>query len=176
MEAYLEARKAGKLRFIGFTGHKDPQIHRHMLEVAKRNGFRFDTVQMPINVLDAHYRSFEKEVLPMARQDGTAVLGMKSMAAGLILESGAASAVDCLRYAMSVPGIGVTITGCDSEGVFEQALWLATTFEPMAEEERGKLLARTAPYAKGGKWEKFKTTGMFDGTEQHKQWLTSARI
>jgi len=176
MEAYLEARKAGKLRFIGFTGHKDPQIHRHMLEVAKRNGFRFDTVQLPINVLDAHYRSFEKEVLPMARQDGTAVLGMKSMAAGLILEAGAASAVDCLRYAMSVPGIGVTITGCDSEGVFEQALWLATTFEPMAEEERGKLLARTAPFAKGGKWEKFKTTGMFDGTEQHKEWLTSARL
>ncbi len=176
MEAYLEARKAGKLRFIGFTGHKDPRIHKHMLEVARQNGFRFDTVQMPVNVLDAHYRSFEKEVIPVAQLDGTAVLGMKSMAAGLILESGAASPVECLRYAMSVPGIAVTITGCDSEGVLEQALWLATTFKPMTDEERQKLLARTAPHAKGGKWEKFKTTGMFDGTEQHKQWLTSARL
>src|SRR3954469_23860165 len=102
MEAYVAARKAGKLRFIGFTGHKDPRIHRHMLEVAQQNGFRFDTVQMPINVLDAHYRSFEQEVLPAAQQAGTAVLGMKPMAAGLILESGAATAVECLRYAMSV--------------------------------------------------------------------------
>jgi len=176
VEAYVEARKAGKLRFIGFTGHKDPRIHRHMLEVAKKNGFHFDTVQMPINVLDAHYRSFEKEVLPLAQQEGTAVLGMKSMGAGLILESGAASPVDCLRYAMSVPGVSVTITGCDSEGVFEQALWLATTFKPMTDAERQQLLSRTAPYAQAGKWEKFKTTQMFDGTEQNRHWLTSARL
>ena len=176
IEALLEARKAGKLRFIGFTGHKDPRIHRHMLETARKNSFRFDTVQMPINVLDVHYRSFEKEVLPLAQQEGTAVLGMKPLGSGLILESGAASAVDCLRYAMSVPGVSVTITGCDNEGVFDQALWLATTFKPMAQEEKAKLLARTAPYAEGGKWEKFKTTQAFDGTEQHKQWLTSANL
>jgi len=176
VEALVEARKAGKLRFIGFTGHKDPRIHRHMLETARKSSFHFDTVQMPINVLDAHYRSFEKEVLPLAQQEGTAVLGMKSMAAGLILESGAAAAVECLRYAMSVPGVSVTITGCDSEGVFEQALWLATTFKPMAEDEKAKLLRRTAAYAQGGKWEKFKTTQAFDGTEQHKQWLTSATL
>src|SRR5438128_4973688 len=125
IEALLEARKAGKLRFIGFTGHKDPRIHRHMLETARKNSFRFDTVQMPINVLDVHYRSFEKEVLPLAQQEGTAVLGMKPLGSGLILESGAASAMDCLRYAMSVPGVSVTITGCDNEGVFEQALLLA---------------------------------------------------
>lgn len=176
IEALVEARKAGKLRFIGFTGHKDPRIHRKMIETARSNGFRFDTVQMPINVLDAHYRSFEKEVLPLARQEGIAVLGMKSMAAGLILESGAAPPVECLRYAMSVPGVSVTITGCDNQGVFEQALWLATTFEPMTDAEKEKLLARTAPYAQGGKWEKFKTTQMFDGTEQHKQWLTTANL
>src|SRR5438552_9875550 len=124
IEAYLEARKAGKLRFIGFTGHKDPRIHRHMLEVAKQNSFRFDTVQMPINVLDVHYRRFEKDVLPLAQQEGTAVLGMKPLGSGLILESGAASALDCLRYAMSVPGVSVPITGCDNEGGLEQALWL----------------------------------------------------
>jgi aryl-alcohol dehydrogenase-like predicted oxidoreductase len=176
VEALVEARKAGKLRFIGFTGHKDPRMHRHMLETARKSSFHFDTVQMPVNVLDAHYRSFEKEVLPLAQQEGTAVLGMKSLAAGLILESGAASAVECLRYAMSVPGVSVTITGCDSEGVFEQALWLATTFKPMAEDEKAKLLRRTAAFAQGGRWEKFKTSQVFDGTEQHKQWLTSATL
>jgi predicted aldo/keto reductase-like oxidoreductase len=147
-----------------------------MIETARANGFHFDAVQMPLNVLDAHYRSFEKEVLPLAQQEGIAVLGMKSMAAGLILESGAASPLECLRYAMSVPGVSVTITGCDSEGVFEQALWLATTFEPMPEAEKQKLLARTARYAKAGEWERFKTTQTFDGTEQHKQWLTSANL
>jgi hypothetical protein len=77
---------------------------------------------------------------------------------------------------MSVPGVSVTITGCDSEGVLEQALWLATTFTPISDAERTALLARTAPAAQGGKWEKFKTTQMFDGTEQHKQWLTSAQL
>jgi predicted aldo/keto reductase-like oxidoreductase len=174
--ALLDARKAGKLRFIGFTGHKDPRIHRKMIETARKNGFHFDTVQMPINVLDAHYRSFEKDILPLAAQEGIAVLGMKSLAAGLILESGAASAVDCLRYAMSVPGVSVTITGCDSEGVLEQALWLATTFEPMSAAEKEKLLARTAAHARNGRWEKFKTTQDFDGTEQHRQWLTSANL
>jgi len=101
---------------------------------------------------------------------------MKPLAAGLILESGAASAVECLRYAMSVPGVSVTITGCESEGVFEQALWLATTFKPMTDDEKAKLLRRTATYSQGGKWEKFKTTQMFDGTEQHRQWLTSATL
>jgi len=176
IEALLEARKAGKLRFIGFTGHKDPRIHRKMIETARDHGVHFDTVQMPLNVLDAHYRSFEKEIVPLALQEGIAVLGMKSMGAGLILESGAASAIDCLRYAMSVPGVSVTITGCDSIGVLEQALWLGTTFKPMPDDERTKLLAKTVPQAKDGKWEQFKTTGQFDGTEQNKRWLTSARL
>src|SRR2546430_2387162 len=176
IEALTEARKAGKLRYIGFTGHKHPRIHRHMIETARENGFQLDTVQMPLNVLDAHWQSFEKDVLPLAVTEGIGVLGMKSMAAGLILQSGAATAEECLRYAMSVPGVSVTITGCDSEGVLEQALWLATTFKPMTDTERQELLARTAPYAEGGKWEKFKTTQTFDGTEQHKQWLTSAQL
>ena len=176
IEALVSARKAGKLRFIGFTGHKDPDIHRHMLDVARANGFRFDTVQMPINVLDAHYRSFEREVMPVAQKDDVAVLGMKPMGAGLILESGAATAEECLRYAMSVPGVSVTITGCDSEGVLEQALHLAVNFEPMTDEERRALLARTVTAAQKGQWEKFKTTQQFDGTEQNRRWLTSARI
>jgi predicted aldo/keto reductase-like oxidoreductase len=176
IEALLAARKAGKLRFIGFTGHKDPAIHLHMLDVARHNNFHFDSVQMPINVLDAHYRSFEHEVLPVANRDGVAVLGMKPMGAGLILESRAADAEECLRYAMSVPGVSVTITGCDSEGVLEQALAVAIAFQPMPDAERRALLARTASAAQGGKWEQFKTTQQFDGTEQNKRWLTSARI
>ena len=176
IEALLEAKKAGKLRFIGFTGHKDPAIHLHMLEVAKANGFRFDTVQLPLNLLDAHYRSFEHAVLPSLIQDGIGILGMKSMGAGLIVQSGAATAQECLHYAMSVPGVSVTITGCESDGVLEQALWTALHFKPLAEAERKILLARTAPYAQDGKLEKFKTTQTFDGTEQHKHWLTTARL
>jgi predicted aldo/keto reductase-like oxidoreductase len=176
IEALVAARKAGKLSFIGYTGHKDPDIHKHMLDVARQNGFHFDTVQMPVNVLDAHYRSFEREVIPAALKDGVAVLGMKPLGAGLILESGAAKAEECLRYAMSVPGVSVTITGCDGEGVLEQALHLALEFKPMADDERRALLARTAKAAQKGKWEKFKTTQQFDGTEQNKRWLTSAQI
>jgi predicted aldo/keto reductase-like oxidoreductase len=176
IEALISARKAGKLRFIGFTGHKDPDIHRHMLDVARKQGFRFDSVQMPINVLDAHYRSFERDVIPVALQDGTAVLGMKPMGAGLILESGSASADECLRYAMSVPGVTVTITGCDSQGVLEQALSIALNFQPMSIAEREKLLTRTADAARGGKWEKFKTSHQFDGTVQNVRWLTSAQL
>ena len=176
IEALVAGRKAGKLSFIGFTGHKDPDIHRHMLDVARANGFHFDAVQMPINVLDAHYRSFEHEIIPVALKDGVAVLGMKSMGAGLILVSGTASAEECLRYAMSVPGVSVTITGCDSMSILEQALHVAVKFKPMSDDERAALLARTAAAAQKGKWEKFKTTHEFDGTEQHKQWLTTARL
>ena len=176
IEALVAARNAGKLRFIGFTGHKDPGIHRHMLDVARQEGFRFDSVQVPINVLDAHYRSFERNVIPVALQDGTAVLGMKPMGAGLILESGAASADECLRYAMGVPGVSVTITGCDSQGVLEQALSIALNFQPMSIAERENLLTRTADAARGGKWEKFKTTHQFDGTVQNVRWLTSAQL
>jgi predicted aldo/keto reductase-like oxidoreductase len=176
IEALVAAQKAGKLRFIGFTGHKDPDIHRHMLDVARAHRFHFDTVQMPVNVLDAHYRSFEREVIPVALKDGVAVLGMKPLAAGLILESGAATAEECLRYTMSVPGVNVTVTGCDSEGVLEQALYLAINFKPMPEDERRALLQRTAPMAQGGKWEKFKTTHQFDGTVQNPRWMTTAQL
>jgi len=176
IEALVAAQKAGKLRFIGFTGHKDPDIHRHMLDVARAHRFHFDTVQMPVNVLDAHYRSFEREVIPVALKDGVAVLGMKPLGAGLILESGAASAEECLRYTMSVPGVNVTVTGCDSEGVLEQALYLAINFKPMSEDERRALLQRTAPMAQGGKWEKFKTTHQFDGTVQNPRWMTTAQL
>src|SRR5436190_17659495 len=100
MEAFLDAKKAGKLRYIGFTGHKDPSVHLYMLKVARDHGFNFDTVQMPLNVLDAHYRSFEKLVLPELVKQNIGVLGMKSMGSGVILKSNAVTAAECLQYAL----------------------------------------------------------------------------
>src|ERR1051325_8153994 len=101
IEALQEAKQAGKVRFIGFTGHKDPAIHLRMLEVAGRHGFRFDTVQMPLNVMDAHFRSFEKRVLPELVKQEIGVLGMKSMGGGYILKSKTVQPLECLHYAMN---------------------------------------------------------------------------
>ena len=101
--ALVEARDAGKLRYIGFTGHKDPHIHLHMLDVAADHGFRFDAVQMPLNVMDAHYRSFERQVLPRLVREGIGVLGMKSMAEGIILETRTVTPIECLHYALNCP-------------------------------------------------------------------------
>ncbi len=171
IEALAAAKKAGKVRFIGFTGHKSPDIHLAMLRAADQHGFRFDAVQMPLNVLDAHHDSFEKKVLPVLVQKGLGVLGMKPMGDGLILKSKAASAEECLRYAISVPGVSVTITGIDTPAVLEQDLRLAHGFQPLGERERAALLARTARTALGGGWEKYKTAHEFDGTRGNPEWL-----
>jgi len=171
IEALEAARKAGKVRFIGFTGHKSPGIHLAMLRAADRHGFAFDTVQLPLNVLDAHHDSFEKEVVPVAVAKEMGVLGMKPMGDGFILQSKAASAVECLRYAMSVPGASVTITGIDSLQVLDQDLRLARGFQPLSDPERSALLARTAPAARGGRWERYKTAREFDGTFHNPAWL-----
>ena len=166
----LEARKAGKVRFIGFTGHKDPRIHLHMLEVAKENGFSFDTVQMPLNVMDAHYRSFEKLVLPELVKQNIGVLGMKSMANGIILKSGTVTPVECLHYALSLP-TSVVITGCDSMELLDQALEAVRTFRPMTVPQREALLAKTRAAAARGEFEPFKTSSIFDSTATHPDWL-----
>jgi aryl-alcohol dehydrogenase-like predicted oxidoreductase len=168
--ALIEARDAGKIRFIGFTGHKDPHIHLHTLEVAEENGFEFDTVQMPLNVMDAHYRSFEKLVLPELVKRNIGVLGMKALANGTILESGTVSAIECLQYAMNLP-TSVVITGCESMENLEQALTAARTFKPMSDEQVQELLARTAQSAARGEYELFKTTSIYDGTATHPEWL-----
>src|ERR1041384_7348824 len=168
--ALIEARDAGKISFIGFTGHKDPHIHLHMLEVAKENGFEFDTVQMPLNVMDAHYRSFEKMVLPELVRQGIGVLGMKALANGMILESKTVSAVECLQYAMNLP-TSVVITGCESMENLEQALTAARTFKPMSSEQIESLLSKTAKAASRGEYELFKTTSIYDGTASHPEWL-----
>jgi len=168
--ALLEAMQAGKLRYIGFTGHKDPHIHLHTLDVAREHGFTFDAVQMPLNVMDAHYRSFEKLVLPELVRQNVGVLGMKSMANGIILRSGVVSAPECLRYALSLP-TSVVITGCDSMEILDQAIGAATGFTPLTDDERKELLARTAQAAKSGEYELFKTSSIFDSTMQNFEWL-----
>ena len=168
--ALLEARKAGKLRFIGFTGHKDPMVHLHMLEVALEHEFKFDTAQMPLNVMDAHYHSFARLVVPELVREGIGVLGMKSMANGIILKSKTVTPIECLHYAMNLP-TSVVITGIDSMRILDQAIEAARTFRPMTEAELDELLARTAPAAKRGEFEPFKTSSIFDSTASHPQWL-----
>ena len=168
--ALVEARDAGKIRFIGFTGHKDPHIHLYMLEVAKQYGFRFDAVQMPLNVMDAHFRSFEKLVLPELVKEEIGVLAMKTLANGTILESQTATATECLQYAMNLP-VSVVITGCESMEDLEQALNAARTFQPLSDERVSSLLARTAQAASRGEYELFKTTSIYDGTAAHPEWL-----
>ena len=168
--ALLDAKKAGKIRYLGFTGHKDPRIHLYMLEVAQHHGVRFDAVQMPLNVMDAHYRSFENLVLPELVNQGIGVLGMKCLANGLILRSRTVTAVECLRYALHLP-TSVVITGIDSMQILEQALEVARSFTPMTPSEVSVLLARTAKAAASGHFELFKTTSAFDGTAQNPAWL-----
>ena len=168
--ALVEARETGKLRYIGFTGHKDPAIHLHMLEVAASHGFTFDTVQMPLNVMDAHYRSFEKAVLPELVRRGTGVLGMKSMANGILLKSKTVTPVECLHYALNLP-TSVVITGVDSMEILDQACEAVRAFRPMSDEEVRSMLSKTAVAAADGGYEPFKTSSIFDGTAQHPEWL-----
>jgi aryl-alcohol dehydrogenase-like predicted oxidoreductase len=175
VEALVAAREAGKLRFIGFTGHKHPDIHLAMLDAARRNGFSFDAVQMPLNVMDAHYESFEARVLPVLLAENIGVLGMKSLGSGDILKSGVVSAEECLRYALSLP-TSVVITGMERDDVLEQNLALARSFEAVSEEERRTLLARTQASAQGGKHELFKTSEKYDGTARNPHWLERAEL
>ena len=168
--ALVEARAAGKIRYIGFTGHKDPRIHLYMLDVAKENEFKFDAVQMPLNVMDAHYRSFEKLVVPELVKSEIGVLGMKSMAQGILLKSKTVTATECLHYALSLP-TSVVITGIDSMEILEQAFAAAESFHPLSSDERDALLAKTREAALSGRFEPFKTSSIFDGTAENPQWL-----
>ena len=168
--ALVEARTAGKIRYIGFTGHKDPRIHLHMLEVAEENSFKFDTVQMPLNVMDAHYRSFEKLVLPELVKLRIGVLGMKSMANGILLKSQTATPIECLHYALNLP-TSVVITGIDSMEILDQAFAAVESFHPLSTDEREALLAKTRDAAADGRFEPFKTSSIFDGTAENPQWL-----
>ena len=169
-EALVQAKKAGKIRYIGFTGHKDPVVHLRMLEVAAKHQFRFDAVQMPLNVMDAHFRSFEHHVLPVLVKEHIGVLGMKSMAGNHIIKTGTVTAVECLHYAMTLP-TSVVITGIESMTILDQALEAVRSFKPMTTSQITALLNRTAVAAADGRYEPFKTTEKFDGTARYPQWL-----
>jgi len=172
MEAVVAARQAGKIRFIGFTGHKDPHIHLYMLEVAQKHGFHFDTVQMPINIMDAHFRSFSQMVVPEALRQKIGVLGMKSFGNGIILKSGAVQPMDCLHYSLNLP-LSVLITGVDSKMLLDQAFAAVKSFQPMDEAALASLIGKTEQVATNGKYELFKTTSHFDTTARHPDWLGS---
>lgn len=168
--AFLNAQQAGKIRYIGFTGHKDPLVHLRMLEVAKQHQFQFDTVQMPLNVMDAHFRSFQHHVLPVLIEQGIGVLGMKSMGDGNILDSKTVSPIECLHYALNLP-TSVVITGIDHMEILDQAIAAVDSFKPLSAEEVTALLKRTATVAATGKYEPFKTNTQFDGTALNPEWL-----
>jgi predicted aldo/keto reductase-like oxidoreductase len=168
--ALIEAKRAGKLRYIGFTGHKDPRIHLYTLEVARQHGFTFDAVQMPLNVMDAHYRSFEKLVLPELVRENIGVLGMKSMGNGLILKSKTVSPIECLHYSLNLP-VSTLITGIDSMTILDQAFTAVKTFHPLSQDEIQAILSKTAKAASRGEFELFKTSSMFDATAMNLSWL-----
>ncbi len=170
IEAAVAARDAGKIRYIGFTGHKDPLVHLRMFEVAEKHGFHFDTVQMPINVMDAHFRSFQHEVMPVAKKQGTGVLAMKTFGDHYILDSGTVQPIDALHYSLTLP-VSVVITGIDSDKILDQALTAVKTFQPMSETQIATLLGQTKEAAMTGKFEPFKTTAHFDGTAGNPKWL-----
>jgi uncharacterized protein len=170
IEAAIAARQAGKIRYIGFTGHKDPIVHLRMLETAQKHNFHFDTVQMPINVMDAHFRSFTKEVMPVALKQGIGVLAMKTFGDPYILQSNTVQPIEALHYGLTQP-VSVIITGIDNTQVLDQALEAVRTFKPMTEAQISSLLARTATAASEGKFELFKTTPHYDGTAQNPKWL-----
>ncbi len=170
IEAAVAARQAGKIRYIGFTGHKDPAVHLRMLEIAQKHNFHFDTAQMPINVMDAHFRSFRKNVVPVCVQEGIGVLAMKTFGDHFILDSKTVLPIEALHYTMQLP-VSVVITGIDSTAVLDQAFEAVRTYKPMSEAQIASLLAQTANAAAEGKFELFKTTNHFDGTAANPKWL-----
>jgi predicted aldo/keto reductase-like oxidoreductase len=170
LEAVMDAKQAGKIRYIGFTGHKDPLVHERMLEMAKQHNFHFDSCQMPLNPMDAHFRSFANNVVPKLVEQGIAVLGMKPMGSGIILQSNTVTPIECLHYALNLP-TSVVITGCDSMKILDQAFEAARTFRPMTEAEVIAMLDKTREAAMNGQYEKFKVSTVFDGTIKNPQWM-----
>ncbi len=170
VEAVVAARKAGKVRYIGFTGHKDPLVHLRMLDEAAARNFHFDTCQMPLNIMDASFRSFQKQVLPRLQAEGIGALGMKPIGSGILLKSGKVTAVECLQYALSLPA-SVVITGCDSMERLDQAFAVIRNFKPLPAEKMAELESRAKADALSGKFELFKTSTRFDGTIKNPQWM-----
>ena len=170
IEAVQEARKAGKIRYVGFTGHKDPSVHLRMFETADRHGFHFDTVQMPINVMDAHFRSFLNGVAPVAQEHGTAILAMKTFGDPYILQSKTVTPIEALHFGLNSPA-SVVITGIDSTAVLDQAFQAVESFRPMDTQQVAAILAKTKDAAMTGNFELFKTSSHYDGTIKNPAWL-----
>lgn len=170
VHAFLDAKKAGKIRYIGFTGHKDPSIHLRMLEQARSHGFRFDTIMFPNNVMDAHFRSFGKNVLPEAQKENMGILCMKPLAGGYVMKSKTVSAIEALHFVLNQP-VSVCINGCQTMKDLDQAFEATRTFRPMSEQQVNALLAKTRDAAQAGHFEPFKTDVVFDSTAKHPEWL-----
>jgi predicted aldo/keto reductase-like oxidoreductase len=173
-DAMQAAKKAGKVRFIGFTGHKDPLVHLRMLDTAREHSVRFDTVQMPVNIMDAHFRSFTHQVLPRLVSEKIGPLAMKPFGGSFlvkeVIRSGVASPIELLHYIMSLP-VAVVITGIDSMKILDQALQAVSTFKPLDPGERTAFVARVHDAARHGKFERYKTTAVFDSTAKNPTWL-----
>ncbi len=170
LEALLEAKKAGKIRYIGFTGHKDPVVHLRMLDVAAQHKFHFDACQLPLNLMDHHFRSFAHDVVPRLVNEGVGVLGMKALGDGLLMKSNTVTAIECLHYALNLPA-SVVITGCESMERLEQAFEALDTFRPFSEAQLAALVAKTKDAAMTGEFELFKTGTGFDGTANNLHWM-----
>jgi predicted aldo/keto reductase-like oxidoreductase len=170
LEALMEAKKAGKIRYIGFTGHKDPIVHLRMLEIAAQHNFHFDSAQMPLNPMDYHFRSFTHQVVPKLVEQGIAVLAMKTMGGGILLNSKTVTPIECLHYALNLP-TSVVITGMDTTERVDQALEAVKTFKPMSKQQLETLVSKTKSAAAKGEFELFKTSTRFDGTANNPQWL-----
>ena len=170
IEAVQEAKQAGKIRYIGFTGHKDPSVHLRMFETADKHSFHFDTVQMPINVMDAHFRSFLNGVGPVAQEHGTAILAMKTFGDPYILQSKTVTPIEALHFGLNSPA-SVVITGIDSPAILEQAFQAVQSFRPMDRQQVAAILAKTREAAMTGKFELFKTSSHYDGTIKNPSWL-----
>jgi len=170
LEAFTEARKAGKIRYIGFTGHKDPAIHLRMLSLAKEKGFHFDAVLFPSNVMDWSFRSFVHDVMPVALREGIAVQTMKPMGGNFILASKTVTPAECLQYALSQP-TSVVIHGIEKMEYLDHALGVVKNFKPMTSAQIEALAGKAREAAMTGKYERFKTTDHFDATAKHPSWL-----
>ncbi len=169
-EAAVAAKAAGKVRYIGFTGHKSPKYHLHMIDLATRHGFTFDTVQMPLNVFDAHYDSFAREVIPIAQKLDMGILAMKTFGDNNLLAASGLDPIEMLHYGLNLP-TSVVITGIDKPEILDQAIIAATTFEPLSQARVDAILAKTASLARDGSYERYKTSHFFDSTVQNPSWL-----
>lgn len=170
MQALRDAKQAGKVRYIGFTGHKDPLVHLRMLEEARKHNVHFDAVQMPLNVMDAHFRSFGHDVLPVLLREGIAPLGMKAFGDHFVLDSKTVTPIEGLHYCLNLP-VSVQIAGIDNQQVLDQAFEAVKTFKPMSEAQVAKLLEKTSKAAESGQFELYKTSPHFDGTIANPKWL-----